>query len=89
VTSPTARFPHPALLRLHPAHVDWLERHPSITSVKAGSPEKTPLAIRLCSAREVAVGLFLRDSASAVVERALQVGLFYKSVTNTGLCGAT
>jgi len=47
----------------------------STTTPKAGSPEETTLAIRLFGARDIALGLLLRDSASAVVERGLQIGL--------------
>jgi len=46
----------------------------STTTPKAGSPEETTLAIRLFGARDIAIGLLLRDSASAVVERAVQIG---------------
>jgi hypothetical protein len=42
---------------------------------KAGSPEELTLAIRLFGSRDIALGLLLRDSASAVVERAVQIGL--------------
>ncbi|KAG0152193.1 hypothetical protein CROQUDRAFT_315484 [Cronartium quercuum f. sp. fusiforme G11] len=45
------------------------------TSVKAGSPEELSVAIRLFGVRDIGLGLLLRDSASAVVERALQIGL--------------
>jgi hypothetical protein len=41
---------------------------------KAGSPEELTLAIRLFGSRDIALGLLLRDSASAVVERAVQIG---------------
>lgn len=42
---------------------------------KAGSPEESTLGIRLAGTRDLIFGLLLRDPASAVVERALQLGL--------------
>ncbi|EGG09915.1 uncharacterized protein MELLADRAFT_60915 [Melampsora larici-populina 98AG31] len=57
------------------------------TSVRAGSPEELSVAIRLFAVRDIGLGLLLRDSASAVVERSLQVGMIVDllSVLSAGI----
>ncbi|KAI5477788.1 hypothetical protein MNV49_005872 [Pseudohyphozyma bogoriensis] len=44
-------------------------------TTKAGSTVEATNAIRLTGARDIALGLLLRDSTAAVVTRALQVGV--------------
>ncbi|KAH9453978.1 hypothetical protein MJO28_006989 [Puccinia striiformis f. sp. tritici] len=51
----------------------------------AGSPEELSIAVRLFGARDIGLGLLLRDSASAVVERGLQMGCLADILS---VCGA-
>ncbi|PLW17395.1 hypothetical protein PCANC_14641 [Puccinia coronata f. sp. avenae] len=51
----------------------------------AGSPEELSIAVRLFGARDIGLGLLLRDSASAVVERGLQMGCLADILS---ICGA-
>ncbi|KNZ43933.1 uncharacterized protein VP01_96g9 [Puccinia sorghi] len=51
----------------------------------SGSPEELSIAVRLFGARDIGLGLLLRDSASAVVERGLQMGCLADLLS---ICGA-
>ncbi|OAV90578.1 hypothetical protein PTTG_06178 [Puccinia triticina 1-1 BBBD Race 1] len=51
----------------------------------AGSAEELSIAVRLFGARDIGLGLLLRDSASAVVERGLQMGCLADILS---VCGA-
>ncbi|GAA5978359.1 hypothetical protein JCM10908_004327 [Rhodotorula pacifica] len=42
----------------------------------AGSPSESALAVRLVAARDIALGLLLRDTTASVVVRALQADIF-------------
>ncbi|EFP75953.1 hypothetical protein PGT21_004321 [Puccinia graminis f. sp. tritici] len=55
------------------------------SSPSAGSAEELSIAVRLFGARDIGLGLLLRDSASAVVERGLQMGCLADILS---VCGA-
>ncbi|CAH7670183.1 hypothetical protein BY996DRAFT_4582054 [Phakopsora pachyrhizi] len=58
-----------------------LKKGSSTANPSAGSPEELSVAIRLFGARDIGLGLLLRDSATAVVERALQIGTLVDVLT--------
>jgi len=47
----------------------------SSTTPRSGSPEELSISVRMSGARDIGLGLLLRDSTSAVVTRALQIGV--------------
>lgn len=57
----------------------------SNSNPSAGSSEELSIAVRLFGARDIGLGLLLRDSTSAVVERALQIGCLADVLS---ICGA-